>query len=109
MKGAKEGKLHGRTIVLKDNICLAGIPMMCGSRILEGYIPDMDATIVTRILDAGGTIVGKAVCEDLCYSGGSFTAATGLVRNPHDETRMTGGSSSGCAALVRKGFSCSET
>ena len=100
MKGAKQGKLQGRTVVLKDNICLAGIPMMSGSRVLEGYIPDMDATIVTRILDAGGTIVGKAVCEDLCWSCGSHTSATGPVRNPHDETMMAGGSSSGCAALV---------
>jgi amidase len=74
--------------------------MMIGSRVLEGYIPDVDATIVTRVLDAGGTIVGKAVCEDLCWSGGSYTSATGPVRNPYDETRMTGGSSSGCAALV---------
>ncbi|XP_031573110.1 uncharacterized protein LOC116307102 [Actinia tenebrosa] len=104
VKGAKQGKLHGRTVVLKDSICLAGVPMMIGSRVLEGYIPEMDASVVTRVLDAGGTIVGKAVCEDLCWSAASYTSATGPVRNPHDETRMTGGSSSGCAALLAAGL-----
>ena len=74
--------------------------MMNGSRLLEGYIPDVDATVVTRILDAGGHILGKAVCENLCFSGGSFTSATGPVSNPHDESRMSAGSSSGSAALV---------
>ena len=74
---------------------------MTGSRILEGYIPDVDATVVTRILDAGGRITGKAVCESLCSSGGSFTSATGPVLHPLDDRRMTGGSSSGCGALVR--------
>ncbi|MBE3569640.1 MAG: amidase [Bacillales bacterium] len=103
VKGNSNGKLAGKTIVLKDNISLAGVPMMNGSAILEGFVPDEDATIVTRILDAGGEIVGKAVCEDLCLSGGSHTSATGPVLNPHDLTRSTGGSSSGSAALVAAG------
>ena len=60
----------------------------------------MDATVVTRILDEGGEIAGKAVCESLCFSGSSFTSDTGSVRNPHDESRAAGGSSSGSAALV---------
>ena len=102
IEGAPNGKLHGKTIAIKDNICVAGIPMMNGSRILEGYIPDVDATVVTRILDAGGRITGKAVCESLCSSGGSFTSATGPVLHPLDDRKMTGGSSSGCGALVRK-------
>lgn len=101
IEGAPNGKLHGKTIAIKDNICVAGIPMMTGSRILEGYIPDVDATVVTRILDAGGRITGKAVCESLCSSGGSFTSATGPVLHPLNGRRMTGGSSSGCGALVR--------
>lgn len=101
--GAPNGKLLGKTIAIKDNICVAGVPMMCGSRILEGYIPDVDAIVVSRILDAGGCILGKAVCESLCSSGGSFTSATGPVLHPGDPTRMTGGSSSGCAALVAGG------
>lgn len=62
VKGAESGKLKGKKIVLKDNVSLAGIPMMNGSSVLEGFVPDIDATIVTRILEAGGEIVGKAVC-----------------------------------------------
>lgn len=75
--------------------------MMNGSRILEGFVPDVDATVVSRILEAGGRILGKAVCENLCFDGASFTSATGPVLNPYDQTRMAGGSSSGSAALVR--------
>ena len=74
--------------------------MMNGSRLLDGYVPDVDATVITRILDAGGHILGKAVCENLCGSGASFTSATGPVINPHDPNRQATGSSSGCAALV---------
>ena len=77
IKGAPSGKLAGKTVALKDNICLAGVPMMNGASTLEGYVPDIDATIVTRILDAGGTIVGKAHCEYFCFSGGSHTCAAG--------------------------------
>src|SRR4029079_18985474 len=54
IKGAPSGKLAGKTIALKDNICLAGVPMMNGASTLEGYTPDTDATIVTRMPDAGG-------------------------------------------------------
>src|SRR5205085_6207754 len=87
----------------KDNIEVAGVPMMNGSRTLEGFVPTRDATVVTRLLAAGATITGKSVCEDLCFSGGSHTSATGPVRNPWDVTRTTGGSSSGSAALVAAG------
>lgn len=100
IKGAESGILAGKAIAIKDNVCVAGVPMMNGTAVLEGYVPEIDATIVTRILDAGGEIVGKAVCENLCFSGSSFTSATGAVRNPYDETRSAGGSSSGSAALV---------
>jgi len=103
IKGAQAGPLAGKKIAIKDNVCVAGIPMMNGSNVLEGYVPDVDATIVTRILDAGGEIVGKAVCESLCFSGGSHTSDTGPVLNPHDPKRSAGGSSSGSAALVVSG------
>src|SRR5437762_1727677 len=103
IEGARGGKLSGKRIAIKDNVCVAGVPMMNGSSILEGYVPEIDATIVTRLLDAGGTILGKAVCENLCFSGGSHTSATGPVRNPHDPSRSAGGSSSGSAALVAAG------
>ena len=103
IKGATSGPLAGKKIAIKDNVCVAGIPMMNGSAVLEGYVPDVDATLVTRILDAGGEIVGKAVCEHLCFSGGSHTSDTGPVLNPHDPKRSAGGSSSGSAALVAVG------
>lgn len=98
-----QGPLAGRTVAVKDNTMVAGVPMMNGSTTVEGFLPLRDATIVTRLLAAGATISGKAVCEDLCFSGGSHTSRTGPVRNPWDETRSTGGSSSGSAALVAAG------
>src|SRR3989454_7535260 len=103
VKGAPGGKLGGKTVVLKDNVCLAGVPMMNGASTLEGYVPDVDATIVTRILDAGGTIVGKAHCEYFCFSGGSHTCAAGPVQNPRKLGYSAGGSSSGSAVLVAAG------
>ena len=101
--GAETGPLAGKTVAIKDNVCVAGVPMMNGTSVLEGYVPDVDATIVTRILDAGGTIMGKAVCESLCFSGGSHTSDTGPVHNPHKRGYTAGGSSSGSAALVAAG------
>jgi amidase len=100
---AGEGPLSGRTVAIKDNTAVAGVPMMNGSATVDGYVPLRDATVVTRLLAAGATITGKAVCEDLCFSGGSPTSRTGPVRNPWDETRSAGGSSSGSAALVAGG------
>ncbi|WP_043364174.1 amidase [Belnapia sp. F-4-1] len=103
VQGASSGKLKGKTIALKDNICLAGVPMMNGASTLEGYVPDVDATVVTRILEAGGSIVGKTVCEYFCFSGGSHTSAPAPVHNPHRMGYSAGGSSSGSAAVVAAG------
>ncbi len=101
--GAASGKLAGKRLAIKDNICVAGLPMMNGSSTFEGYVPDVDATVVARILDAGGTILGKAVCEYFCFSGGSHTSASGPVHNPWRYGFSAGGSSSGSAALVAAG------
>jgi amidase len=101
--GASSGLLVGKKVAVKDNICVAGVPMMNGSRWLEGYVPDVDATVVSRVLDNGGLIAGKAACEDLCFSAGSHTCATGPIRNPHNPQFSTGGSSGGSAALVAAG------
>jgi len=103
VKGSSSGKLKGKTVVLKDNVMLAGVPMMNGAATLEGYVPDIDATIVRRILDAGATIVGKAHSESFCLSGGSHTNAKGAVHNPHKMGYSAGGSSSGSAALLAAG------
>lgn len=103
VEGAPNGKLKGKTVALKDNVMLAGVPMMNGAATLEGYVPEIDATIVERLLDAGATIEGKAHCENFCLSGGSHTNATGPVHNPHKMGYSAGGSSSGSAALVAAG------
>lgn len=97
---ATSGPLHGRTIAIKDNVFIADVPLMNGTVILEGYVPRVDATIVTRILEAGGTILGKSVCEAYCSSGGSHTSQSGPVHNPHRHGYSAGGSSSGSGALV---------
>jgi amidase len=103
IKGAPSGKLAGKTIAIKDNVCVAGVPMMNGASTLEGYTPDLDATIITRILDAGGTILGKTHCEYFCFSGGSHTNATGPVHNHHRMGYSAGGSSSGSGVVVATG------
>ncbi|MCY3829669.1 MAG: amidase [Rhodospirillaceae bacterium] len=103
IRGAPGGRLSGKTVALKDNVCLAGVPMMNGASTLEGYTPDVDATIVTRMLDEGATIAGKAHCEYFCLSGGSHTNATGPVHNPWKIGHTAGGSSSGSGALVGAG------
>src|SRR3981081_48292 len=98
-----EGLLSGKKVAIKDNICVSGVPMMNGSVLLEGDVPELDATVVTRILEAGGTFAGKAACEDLCFSGASHTCASGVTRNPHNPAHCTGVSSGGSAALVASG------
>ena len=103
VKGAASGKLKGKVVALKDNIMLAGVPMMNGSSTLEGFVPDFDATIVTRMLDAGAEIAGKVHCESFCMSGGSHTNSTGHVHNPHKMGYSAGGSSSGSAVVVALG------
>lgn len=103
VNGAPEGKLAGRTVALKDNVALAGVPMMNGAAPLEGFVPSFDATVVTRLLDAGATILGKATCEHYCLSGGSHTSDPAPVHNPHRRGFSSGGSSSGSAALVGGG------
>ena len=103
IKGAASGKLKGKRVAMKDNVCVAGLPMMNGASTLEGYVPDVDATVVTRVLDAGATVVGKVHCEYFCFSGGSHTSAAGPVHNPRKYGYSAGGSSSGSAAVIVTG------
>src|SRR5262249_22645160 len=98
-----DGPLAGRRVAIKDNIAVAGVPMMNGSATVEGFIPGRDATVVSRLLGAGATIAGKAGCEDLCFSRGSHTSRTRPAHNPWDRSKTAGGSSSGSAALVAAG------
>lgn len=103
VKGADSGPLKGKRIGLKDHISLAGVPMTLSSRFMEGYFPEIDATLVTRILDAGGDIVAK--CNMDPFSHGTHGFGTGIgdygrPLNPHNPEHFTGGSSSGCGVAV---------
>lgn len=98
-----DGPLAGKTIVLKDMISVKDVPMLMGTEFIKDYIPNMDATVTTRILEAGGHILGKAVCENLCHSGTSHSAPTGVVDNPFAKGYSSGGSSSGSGVLVALG------
>lgn len=102
--GASSGKLAGKRLAIKDNVCVAGVPMTNGTTVLRDYVPEVDATIVTRILNEGGVILGKSTCEYYCASGGSHTSAHGVVENPVVPGHNAGGSSSGSAALVAAGI-----
>lgn len=95
VSGAADGPLSGKTVGLKDNISLADVEMTCGSKVLEGYVPKFDATIVHRLLDAGATIVGKLNMESFAFSGSSDTSDFGEVPTPLNTAHLAGGSSSG--------------
>src|SRR5215510_4007082 len=103
--GAADGLLAGKTVSYKDHIAVAGMPMRFGAFALEGFTPDFDATVVTRVLQEGGTIIGKNVMNGL--SGGFGTGGGigdyGRPLNPHNRAHVTGGSSSGSGAAVAAG------
>jgi amidase len=103
IKGAKSGKLAGKKIAIKDTYAVAGLPLTNGASVLEGYVPEFDATVVTRLLDAGAEVVGKSVCEYFSFSGGAATSITGPVHNPRAWGHTPGGSSTGSGALVAAG------
>jgi amidase len=101
--GSGKGLLAGKSVGIKDNTSVRGLPLRNGSRVLDGFVADSDATVVTRILAAGGTIYGKTVCENLSYSGHSHTSWPDRVVNPHAPAFSAGGSSSGSAAAIAAG------
>ena len=98
------GPLAGRTVAVKDNVCVAGMPMLNGSPIMEGYVPREDATVVTRLLDAGAQIVGKAAVPAFCFDGGGLTGYPDPQPvNPHNPAYLAGSSSNGSAVVVVNG------
>ncbi|CAK7227804.1 hypothetical protein SCUCBS95973_006665 [Sporothrix curviconia] len=102
--GPTSSLLQGKTVCLKDNIALAGVPCLVGTDCFPHvWTPTTDATVATRVLAHGGIIAGKAVCENLSRGAISCTAATGPVHNPHAPGHSCGGSSSGTGALVAGG------
>ncbi|ELY48228.1 amidase [Natronorubrum sulfidifaciens] len=103
VRGADDGPLADYDVGLKDNVNVAGVELTLGSKLFEGYVPSTDATIVTRLLEAGATITGKLNMEDMAFSGSGELSATGPVLNPVDSDHIAGGSSSGSAAAVGTG------
>jgi amidase len=97
-------KLRGKSVVLKDCIAVAEVPQFYGSDAFPAWTPNTDATVVTRLLDAGADILGTATCENFCNSTSSFTSAQGVVHNPFQTGYSAGGSTSGGAALVGSGL-----
>ena len=100
LKGASSGKLAGKRVGLKNNVCIAGMPMMCGSLVLNGYVPEVNATIVTRLLDEGAEIVATLNLDNLAWSGAGDASAHGPTLNPHNPEYLAGGSSGGSAAAL---------
>lgn len=98
-----EGPLDGTELAVKDNIAVAGVPMTCGSKVLESYRPRRDATVVSRLLAAGATIVGKANMDEFAFGGDKSTMPYRLARNPRDPDYQPGGSSAGSGVAVANG------
>ncbi|KAG9202550.1 hypothetical protein G6514_004288 [Epicoccum nigrum] len=98
------GILKGKTLCLKDNVAVAGVPQFFGTDAIPAWIPEADATVVKRAYEAGADIVGTTICENFCNSTSSFTSAQGIVHNPYAQGYSAGGSTSGGSAVVGGGM-----
>ncbi len=103
-RGEPLSPLDGIPVAVKDNICTRGVSTRCASRILEGYSPVFDATVVARLREAGAVIVGKTNLDEFAMGSSNEYSIHGPVRNPWSPRHVPGGSSGGSAAAVCAGY-----